>query len=271
LGLVGFSNALALEGGKYNIHSNAIAPTAGSRLTKTVMPTEIVDALKPDYVAPLVLLLCHESSKENGGLFEVGGGFAAKLRWQRTKGSTLPLNQPLTPEILRKNWSDIVDWTNATNPSSSQEANMNIMANLATANQPAASTDSSSSSSSLPLGHLKSAPFFDEMARGIKDHPELVKQISAVFKWKITSGDKTTAVVVDLKTPGGKISVVPADDQSKADVTLTLSDEDFVGIASGKLNPQQLFFQKKLQIQGNIMLSQKLSVLFNSQRAKAKL
>jgi len=50
------------------------------------MPENMVKALKPDYVAPLVLYLCHEDTEENGGLFEVGAGWMAKLRWQRTQG-----------------------------------------------------------------------------------------------------------------------------------------------------------------------------------------
>ena len=50
-------------------------------MTATVMPAEVVEMLKPDYVAPFVAYLCHESSNENGGLFEVGAGYIAKHRW----------------------------------------------------------------------------------------------------------------------------------------------------------------------------------------------
>jgi hypothetical protein len=55
-------------------------------MTATVMPAEVVEMLKPDYVAPFVAYLCHESSNENGGLFEVGAGYIAKHRWQRSAG-----------------------------------------------------------------------------------------------------------------------------------------------------------------------------------------
>lgn len=117
LGLLGLAKTIAIEGEKNNIYCNTIAPIAGSRMTETVMPPEIVAALKPDYVAPLVAYLCHESNKENGQIYEVGAGWIGKLRWQRTNG-TFFKKLPFTIEDVKANLNVINDWTSPTYPSS---------------------------------------------------------------------------------------------------------------------------------------------------------
>ncbi|XP_053154341.1 peroxisomal multifunctional enzyme type 2 [Hemicordylus capensis] len=123
LGLLGLANTLSVEGRKYNIHCNTIAPTAGSRLTQTVMPQEMLDAFKPDYVAPLVLWLCHESCQENGGLFEVGAGWIGKLRWERSLGAIVrQKNFPMTPEAVQNKWEKICDFNDANKPRTIQES-----------------------------------------------------------------------------------------------------------------------------------------------------
>ncbi|XP_070820743.1 peroxisomal multifunctional enzyme type 2 [Chaetodon trifascialis] len=128
LGLVGLANTLAIEGHKYNVYCNTIAPVAGSRLTETVMPPDLVAALKAEYVAPLVLWLCHEQCQENGGLFEVGAGWIGKLRWERTQGCTVRRkNQPATPEAVRDQWDKICDFTDATKPANTQESLQSIV------------------------------------------------------------------------------------------------------------------------------------------------
>lgn len=85
LGIHGFSMALAKEGVKKNIHVNTIAPLAASRMLETVMPPDVLANLKPTLVVPLVAYLCHDSCKETGSVFEIGGGFCSKLRWQRAE------------------------------------------------------------------------------------------------------------------------------------------------------------------------------------------
>ena len=130
LGLAGFASTLALEGRKRGVHVNTIAPIAGSRLTETVMPKEIVDALKPEYVSPLVLWLCHESCTETGGLFEVGGGFMAKLRWERSRGELVRLGRAITPELVKKSWSKITSFEGATHPADIQQSMQPIMENV---------------------------------------------------------------------------------------------------------------------------------------------
>lgn len=50
-------------------------------MTETVLPKEVLENIKPEFVAPLIAYLCHDSCEETGSLFEVGAGYVAKLRW----------------------------------------------------------------------------------------------------------------------------------------------------------------------------------------------
>ncbi len=133
LGLVGFSNTLAIEGRKKNVLCNAIAPVAGSRMTETVLPKELIDALRPEFVTPLVAYLCHESCKETGGLFEVGGGFVGKLRWERAKGHTFRLSRPISPEAIRDHFGEIAGFAETTHPADITSSMQPILTNLPTA------------------------------------------------------------------------------------------------------------------------------------------
>ncbi|KAJ2698381.1 hypothetical protein FB645_005660 [Coemansia sp. IMI 203386] len=110
--LVGFSNSLAYEGYKYNILSNAIAPLAASRMTATVMPQEILDALKPEFIAPLVAFLTHEGCTQTGGLFEIGAGKITAHRWQGTEGVVFKADESFTPAAVKARFAEIDDFDN---------------------------------------------------------------------------------------------------------------------------------------------------------------
>jgi len=134
LGLMGLANTLALEGAKYDIQVNTIAPIAKSRMTEGLgyLGPEVMDALDPVRVAPLVAYLCHESCQENGKKYEVGGGWMAEVRWERTQGVMLPLSHAITPEDVASKWDEITDFTDSTRPKTSADAFMSLQKNLGT-------------------------------------------------------------------------------------------------------------------------------------------
>lgn len=134
MGILGFSRALALEGAKYNIFVNTIAPNAGTQMTRTVMPEEVVQAFKPDQVAPFVVLLCSDMVPEPAtkGLYECGSGWFGRTRWQRTGGHGFPVDVPLTPETVAGMWEKITNFDDgrADHPEDGQDGARGIMENM---------------------------------------------------------------------------------------------------------------------------------------------
>lgn len=124
LGLVGLSNSLAIEGKSRNILVNAIAPTAGSRLTATVLPENVLAALKPELVTPIVIVLSHEASDVTGRLFEVGGGWVSETRWQQTEG--IFFDHEFEAEDLLARWDDVTSFAMARNARSIGETRPNM-------------------------------------------------------------------------------------------------------------------------------------------------
>ncbi|OMJ17253.1 Peroxisomal hydratase-dehydrogenase-epimerase [Smittium culicis] len=105
--MLGFTNVLAIEGSKYNIRVNALAPNAGTAMTATILPKELVELFKPDYVAPFVLFLCHNSCKDSGNFYQVGSCWGGRVRRQRSGGYTFPQDENLTIEAVRDKFSVI--------------------------------------------------------------------------------------------------------------------------------------------------------------------
>jgi NAD(P)-dependent dehydrogenase (short-subunit alcohol dehydrogenase family) len=105
MGLVGFTRVLAIEGAKYNIKANAIAPLALTRMTENIMGG-LGDKLDPALVSPIVAYLAHEDCPVSGEVFSVGGGRVAQVFIGETKGY---FKADLGMEDIRDNWSTITD------------------------------------------------------------------------------------------------------------------------------------------------------------------
>ena len=104
LGVVGFINTLKLEGQKDNIHVNALAPVAWTRMTSNLMPPEMEDALAPEQVTPAVVFMCSEQAP-TGKIICAGAGAYAAAQIVETRG--MYLGTAPTAEDVADNWEQI--------------------------------------------------------------------------------------------------------------------------------------------------------------------
>ncbi len=125
LGLAGLTKTLALEGAKYNVRVNTIAPTAGTRMTQDIFPPEAFAMFTPDAVAPAAVYLVSEDAPTNA-IVGAGAGVFQAAYVTLTQGIALKGDQ-LTAEGIAAHWDAITDRTNETVPQSGSEQAMSIM------------------------------------------------------------------------------------------------------------------------------------------------
>jgi len=107
LAQVGLMQTLAIEGAKYGIHVNALAPTAATRMTEDLFPKEMLDALRPEAVVPAMLVLAHESAPTRTILCAGGGTFEA-AHITLTQGIHLGLGDTV-PEQLAARLAEVTE------------------------------------------------------------------------------------------------------------------------------------------------------------------
>ena len=114
LALAGLMQTLALEGARNNVHVNALAPTAATRMTEGLMPAEVLAALQPEAVVPAMLVLAHESAPTRTILCAGAGTFEA-AHITLTQGLHLGVGAD-TPEQLAARLAEVTDRTGETVP-----------------------------------------------------------------------------------------------------------------------------------------------------------
>lgn len=106
-GVIALAKTLAIEGARYGVRANVVAPMAMTDMTRGLFEGALT-RLTPEQVSPLVVALAHESCPLTGQVLEAGGGWAGLLRWERSRGVRLPAG--FTPEAVTAHWNAIADF-----------------------------------------------------------------------------------------------------------------------------------------------------------------
>ena len=154
--------------------------------------------------------------------------------------------------------------------------NAAVELNAASTLPPAISSNAGQSSDGAlaDVPGFKSSAMFKQIAasieaRSTEDRVAQVKKMKAIFQFDITNGAKTQSWTIDLKNGGG--SVIVGKTQQKPDVTIIVSDADFVDLAAGKLNAQKAFMGGQIKLRGQMMLATKLDGLLKDATKSSKL
>lgn len=129
LGLVGFMNTLHLEGAKYNIKTNALAPVAATRMTEDILPENVLTLLAPELVTPAVIFLVGEDAPSRQILCAGAGGFAV-TKIIETDGVIFKPKEA-TPENIAAHWDEISDVAGNREPQTGGEQTMKFLAKAA--------------------------------------------------------------------------------------------------------------------------------------------
>ncbi len=116
LGLVGFAKTLSLEGAKYGIKCNCIAPIAATHMTESILPGDAASIFEPEFVVPAALFLVSERAPTNTVL-GAGGGLIHAANVTMTRGITSG-NDKLGVDQVEELWDSISSRADETVPQS---------------------------------------------------------------------------------------------------------------------------------------------------------
>jgi len=256
MALVGLMNTLKIEGAKYDIKVNTIAPLAASRLTEDVTPPEFFEKMKPEFVAALVAYLASEKCPVTGKIYNAGMGYYGRAAVVTGPGTVIGDGKtPPKPEDIAANWSEIL---NLAGGKEYDQLNT-MMGDLIQAFDkpqkktaaPAAAAAAASTGGIASVAEVfeKMPKVFDAKAAG---------KAEVVFQFAIagSGGGDWNAVIKD-----GTCAVSTGVNE-KPTCTIKMEAGDFLDLMNGKLPGMQAYTSGKLKIGGDLMKSQLLEKVF---------
>jgi NAD(P)-dependent dehydrogenase (short-subunit alcohol dehydrogenase family)/acyl dehydratase/putative sterol carrier protein len=253
MALVGLMNTLKIEGEKYGIKVNTVAPLATTRLTEDVLPPDFAAQLRPEFVTPLVLYLCSQQCPVSGGIYNAGMGYYSRAVVVSGPGVWLAGDGGVpNPEEIAANWKKITSLRDA---QAYHDANAALMAMLAGPRE-TPDEDEGGDETAAEIAPIDVQTVFDNLPGAFQ--PEDASGVDVVFQFCISGhsgGDWYTTIKDGTCT-------VEAGMHERPTTTLKMSDDDFLQYVGGKLLAMQAYSSGRLKIEGDLMKSQLVEKLF---------
>jgi NAD(P)-dependent dehydrogenase (short-subunit alcohol dehydrogenase family)/uncharacterized OB-fold protein/putative sterol carrier protein len=248
MGLIGFMNTLKLEGEKHDILVNTVAPVAATRLTEDILPPEMFQKLKPEFVTPLVLYFSSDKCRDTGSIINAGMGYFNRAAFVTGPGKAVGdgVRVPRLEEI-HEHWEAINDLSGG-------REFPNVTASMAPIME--AFAPKKAEPEGGKGGGMGVKTIFDNIPRAFQ--PEAAEGVDVVFQFDISGGGGGSWYV----TVKNRACQVSEGSHSSPTTTIAMGDEDFVKMIRGELNAMAAYTSGKLKIGGDLMKSQLIGKLF---------
>ncbi|MEJ2589455.1 MAG: SDR family NAD(P)-dependent oxidoreductase [Deltaproteobacteria bacterium] len=248
MGLIGFMNTLKLEGDKHQIKVNTIAPVAATRLTQGILPPDLFEKLKPEFVAPMVLYLSSEQCPVNGAVYNAGMGYFNRVAIATGPGAVVGDGKTAPgPEAVAEKFSQIKSLTRAEEYPNATAAFSPMLD---------AFTPKKADAPEAPGSGLTVEGIFEGLPDAFQ--ADQAAGVDVVFQFNI-SGPKGGAWYATIKE--GTCEVTQGSHDSPT-TTIDMGDDDFVKMIAGELNAMVAYTSGKVKIGGDLMKSQLIEKLF---------
>ncbi len=249
MGLVGLMNTLKIEGCKYDIRVNTVAPIAASRLTQDVMPPELFAKAKPEYVVPMVLFLCSERCPVSGQIFNAGMGFFNRAAVITGSGTVLAKEGQIpTVEDVQTAMGAISALETGKEYEELSQQILDMVSAFDASAPEVAKTSSGYSTAEMVFAAMPQA-FQAEAAAGV----------DVVFQFNISGEDGGDWFCI-IKNESCRVE---SGTHGQPECTLKMRTTDFLDMMNGVLPAMQAFTSGKLIIEGDIIKSQLIEKLFS--------